>query len=309
MINSLIINQLTKTKKMKKSIIIILTLFCFVSVYGQTAPSTDLPFKYEEITSPKFPLAVEKAGGVCIIPMGVIEKHGPQLPVGTDVFESRERAFTAAKKEYAIVFPTYYFGQINEARHQPGTIAYSNELLWKMLDETCAELSRNGLKKIILMNGHGGNSNFIQYYCQSQLYSRKDYIVVFFQAGSDAEMDKEINALKSAKLDSHAGERETAEMSFIRPDLVDAQAITSQSGLDQGRLKALKNGYTGIWWFARFPNHYASDFAEVDKKLGELLINKDATQLAGLVKYLKANNTIEALQKEFYDMADNPLKK
>lgn len=296
-------------KEMKRTITTVLALFSLVMTYSQTAATAQSPCKWEEITSPNFPAAVEKAGGVCIIPMGVIEKHGPQLPLGTDVFESRERAVTAAKKEYAIVFPTYYFGQINEARHQAGTVAYSNELLWKMLDETCAELSRNGLKKIILMNGHGGNSNFIQYYCQSQLYSRKDYVVVFFQAGSDPEMDKEINPLKSAKLDSHAGERETAEMSFIRPDLVDAPAITSQSGLDQGRLKDLKNGYTGIWWFAKFPNHYASDFAEPDKKLGELLINKDATQLAGLVKYLKTNNTIEALQKEFYDKAENPLKK
>lgn len=294
---------------MKRTFKLILTVFALVTIYGQTSAQNALPCKWEEITAPKFPQAVEKAGGVCIIPMGVIEKHGPQLPLGADVFESRERAVTAANKEYAIVFPTYYFGQINEARHQPGTVAYSNDLLWKMLDETCAEISRNGLKKIILMNGHGGNSNFIQYYCQSQLYSRKDYIVVFFQAGSDAEMDKEINALKSAKLDSHAGERETAEMYFIRPDLVDVPAITSQSGLDQARLKGLRNGYTGIWWYARYPNHYASDFAEADKKLGELLINKDATQLAGLVKYLKANNTIEALQKEFYDMADNPLKK
>ena len=123
------------------------------------------------------------AGGVCVIPLGIIEKHGPHLPLGSDLFESREIAFQAAAKEYAIVFPPYFTGQIFEARHQPGTISYSNDLMWKMLEETCRELSRNGLKKIILMNGHGGNTSFLQYFCQSQLAGPKDYIVVLFQSG------------------------------------------------------------------------------------------------------------------------------
>ena len=90
--------------------------------------------------------------------MGILEKHGPHLPLGTDIFECRKVALTAAGQEYSIVFPTYFAGQINEARHQPGTIAYSPELIWKMLQETCEELSRNGLKKIIIVNGHGGTT-------------------------------------------------------------------------------------------------------------------------------------------------------
>jgi creatinine amidohydrolase len=71
----------------------------------------------------------------------------------------------------------------------------------------------------------------------------------------------------------------------------------------------LQNGYTGIWWYARFPNHFASDVAEPDKRLGELLIASEANQLADLIKYLKTNNTIESLQEEFYKKADNPLQK
>jgi creatinine amidohydrolase len=190
-------------------------------------------------------------------------------------------------------------GQIFEARHQPGTIAYSNDLMWKMLEETCGELSRNGLKKIILLNGHGGNTSFLQFFCQAQLAGHKDYIVVLFQSGSDQVLDKEINSLAKARLDGHAGEEETSMMYVIRPDLVDTQAIKSQSGLDQGKLGKLRHGYTGIWWYARYPNHYASDVAEPNKRLGELLISKDATQVAELIKYLKTNNTIEELQEEF----------
>jgi creatinine amidohydrolase len=225
------------------------------------------------------------------------------------MFEARETAFRAAQKEYAIVFPPYFLGQIFEARHQAGTLAYSNDLLWKMLEETCNELSRNGLKKIILKNGHGGNSSFLQYFCQSQLAGRKDYIVVLFREGNDQVNGPEIKSLKKAKVDGHAGEEETSMMSVIRPDLVDQEAIKSQSGLNQDRLDKMPFGYTGIWWYADYPNHYASDVAQPNKRLGELLLESEAGQLAVLIKYLKNNNTVEELQEEFNKRADNPLIK
>jgi len=295
-----------KTGTMKKLFILISALLWINALNAQ---SGSIPFKMEELTSPQFPKAVELSGGVCIIPLGIIEKHGPHLPLGTDLFEAREASFTAAKKEYAVVFPPYYTGQIFEAKHQPGTIAYSNELMWKMLEETCCELSRNGLKKIILANGHGGSTSFLQYFCQSQLASRKDFIVVLFQGGEDPVYDPQIKALKKATLDGHAGEEETSMMYFIRPDLVDQPAIKSQSGLDKGRLNQLKYGYTGIWWYASYPNHYASDAAPADKKLGELLIKSWGGQLAELVKFLKSSNAVEDLQQEFYKRAENPLQK
>ena len=294
---------------MKKLKILLTVLFISTLVFGQQSGKTNLPFKMEELTSPQFVKAVELSGGVCVIPLGIIEKHGPHLPIGTDMFESRETAFTAAKKEYAVVYPPYYVGQIFEARHQPGTIAYSNELMWKMLEESCNELSRNGLKKIILLNGHGGNTSFLQYFCQSQLASQKDYIVVLFREGEDPVNGKEIKSLKKATLDGHAGEEETSMMYVIRQDLVDLQAIKSQSGASQGNLDKLQFGYTGIWWYANYPNHYASDVAEPNKRLGELLITGAANQLAELIGFLKKDNTIEQLQQEFYKRAQNPIAK
>jgi len=294
---------------MKKITIILMLILPAPVLFCQQTTPAGIPFKMEELTSPQFVKAVELSGGVCIIPLGIIEKHGPHLPLGTDMFESRETAFTAAKTEYAIVYPPYYVGQIFEAKHQPGTIAYSNELMWKMLEETCAELSRNGIKKIILKNGHGGSTNFLEFFCQSQLASRKDYIVVLFQARTNPDYSKEIASLKKAKLDQHAGEGETSMMFFIRPDLVDQQAITSQSGLDQRRLDRLPNGYTGIWWYSSYPNHYASDVAQPNKRLGELLIRSEADQLVELIRYLKKNDTVKELQDEFYKRAENPLNK
>ncbi len=294
---------------MKKIISFLPAIFSAIVIFGQQSQPNTLPFRMEELTSPQFARAVEMAKGVAVIPIGIIEKHGPHLPLGTDLFEAREASCEAAAKEYAIVFPPYFTGQIFEAKHQPGTIAYSNELMWKMLEETCAELSRNGLKKIIIANGHGGSTNFLQFFCQSQLASRKDYIVVLFREGEDKVYGKEIASLKKAKLDGHAGEEETSMMYFIRPDLVDARAITSQSGADQKRLDRLPFGYTGIWWYASFPNHYASDVAQPDKRLGELLFKSWSDQLAELIRFLKNNNTVEELQQEFYKRAENPLMK
>ena len=288
---------------------ILILMLPVVVLFSQQASQVNLPFRMEELTSPQFVKAVELSGGVAVIPLGIIEKHGPHLPLGTDLFEAREAACTAAKKEYAVVYPPYYVGQIFEARHQPGTIAYSSELMWKMLEETCTELARNGLKKIILVNGHGGNTSFLQYFCQSQLAGQNDYIVVLFQEGADPVYAKEIKSMKKATLDGHAGEEETSMMYVIRPDLVNQEVIKSESGTNQGKLDQLRYGYTGIWWYARFPNHYASDVAQPNQRLGELLITSWANQIADLIKYLKNNNTIEQLHKEFNQRAHNPIQK
>lgn len=304
-----------------KNIIVIFALLIFSGILAgqkkiekaddtalQTASSATLPWQMEELTSPQFSKAVELSGGVVVIPLGIIEKHATHLPLGTDLFEARASVIRAAEKEYAVVFPPYYTGQIFEAKHQPGTIAYSNDLMWRMLEETCAELSRNGLKKIILFNGHGGSTYFLDYFCQSQLASKKDYIVVLFQSGPDQALDREINAMKAAKLDGHAGEEETAMMSFIRPDLVDKDNLAGEPGADQRRLAEMPHGFTGIHWYARYPNHFAGDIVRIDPKLGDLLIEKDAVQLAALIKYLKNNNTVEQLQEEFFKRSADPIK-
>jgi creatinine amidohydrolase len=294
---------------MKKFKIIIPALLFSGLIMAQQPDQENLPYNLDDLSSPRFVRAVELSGGVCVIPLGVIEKHGPALPLGTDMYEAREIAFHAAEKEYAVVFPPYFVGQIFEARHQPGTIAYSNELMWKMLDETCKELSRNGLKKIVLMNGHGGNSNFLQYFCQSQLAHQEDYVVVLFQAGNDPQLSKEIRSLEKAKLDGHAGEEETSMMYSIDPLFVDMGSLNAESGLDQGRLSDLPFGYSGIWWYAKYPNHFASDINTPNKQLGELLIEKDARQLAELIRYMKNNDKIKLLQNEFFKRADDPLSK
>lgn len=269
---------------------------------------SNLPVRYEELTSPEFIQAVELSDSVCIIPMGILEKHGPHLPLGTDLLDVREIALRAAKKEYSIVFPEYYFGQIYEAKHQPGTIAYSPEVVWNLLQETCEELARNGLKKVILVNGHGGNTSFLHYFCQAQLASRKDYAVILFRPERDSTVAKKVEALRKTTIDQHAGETETSMILSHRPDLTHLERGKDQSGENQKRLAHLSYGYTGIWWYARYPNHYAGDGSHASREIGELLLNSRADQLAHLIRVFKEDNTILELQQEFFENTNKPLK-
>src|SRR6476619_5353448 len=136
-----------------------------------------LSVHWEELTAADFRSAIQQSQGTCLLPFGILEKHGPHLPLGTDLLDVRYAALHAAEQEYAVVFPEYYFGQIFEAKHEPGTVAYSRELQLQLLQETTDEMARNGCKKVIIVNGHGGNPNLLNFFAQSQLEKPHDYVV------------------------------------------------------------------------------------------------------------------------------------
>ena len=266
----------------------------------------DLPVRWEEMTAPDFMKAIDRSGGVGVVPLGIIEKHGPHLPLGTDLLNVREVVLRAVAKEYAVVFPPYYVGQIFEARHQPGTVAYSERLMFDLLQETVDEIARNGLKKIVLVSGHGGNGSFLPFFCQSQLARRRDYAVYLYEPSQRAADDARITALRKTELDMHGGEVETGTMLANRPELVRLDAANDQSGADQGRLAELKDAYTAIWWYARFPNHYAGDGSSATRELGELALRLQAEQLADMIRSVKADTATLELQKRFFDEAQAP---
>src|SRR5262245_9600940 len=144
---------------------------------GAALRAKQLSAKWEELTAADFVQALQQSRGTCALPFGILEKHGPAGVLGTDLINVRFSTLKATMDEYVIVFPEYYVGQIFEARHQPGTIAYSTHLQLEMLQETVAEMARNGCQKIAIVNGHGGNTALLQYFAQTQLESPKDYVV------------------------------------------------------------------------------------------------------------------------------------
>src|SRR5246127_3783866 len=153
--------------------LVLLSVVAVLSAHAQSKLST----KWEELTAADFRDAIQLSKGTCLLPFGILEKHGPHLPLGTDLLNVRHASLQAAQLEYAVVFPQYYFGQIFEAKHEPGTVAYSLELQLKLLQETTDEMARNGCKKIVIINGHGGNEHLLPFFAQAQLEKPHDYVV------------------------------------------------------------------------------------------------------------------------------------
>ena len=116
---------------------------------------------WENLREEEFKDAIKQSNGVCILPIGCLEKHGQHLPVGTDVIHITEIARRAAELETACVFPTMYFGEKTGSGEFLGTVIFSPELRLQILKETCSEIYRNGFNKILIYNGHGGNQAMI----------------------------------------------------------------------------------------------------------------------------------------------------
>jgi creatinine amidohydrolase len=279
-------------------------LTAVLSFAQEAPPGRKLPVRWEELTAGDFQSAVQKSGGTCLLPFGIIEKHGPHLPLGTDLINVRYVSEHAAEQEYTVVFPPYFYGQIFEARHEPGTLAYSARLQLELLQETTDEMARNGCKKILIVNGHGGNNNFLPYFAQSQLAAPHDYVVYVYLR---TEYPPGRPALKT-KTDMHAGESETAHTMVSRPDLVHQDRATSQSGADQNRLDLPSGVYTGIWWYARFPNHYAGDGSAATRELGEFDMKAWTNSVANAIRAIKSDSKSLELQREFFSDSAKPLE-
>ena len=273
---------------------------------SQPSAQNKLSVHWEELTAADFKDAIARAQGTCLLPFGILEKHGPHLPLGNDLLNVRYTALNAAQQEYAIVFPEYYFGQIFEAKHQPGTVAYSRGLELQLLQETTDEMARNGCKKIIVVNGHGGNNSLLPYFAQTQLETPHDYVV--YVLGIMRSGQGEPKHKSDPATDMHAGESETSVSMIARPDLVHLDRAPQESGADQARLKLPEGLYTGIWWYARFPNHYAGEGAAATRELGEFEAKTWINGIVQAIRAVKADRESLRLQNEFYERSKHPLE-
>ncbi len=290
----------------------LLVLFCVLSsllltgtrlAQGQAESSAKISAHWEELTASDFRDGIRRSQGTCLLPFGILEKHGPHLPIGTDLLDVRYAALHAAEQEYAVVFPEYYFGQIAEARHEPGTVAYSRSIQLALLQETTDEMARNGCKKVLIVNGHGGNDSLLPYFAQTQLDKPHDYVVYVF----DERTPHNGGPAKKDNIDMHAGESETSKMMISRPDLVHLDRADKESGADQARQKLPEGLYTGIWWYARFPFHYSGEGSTATKELGEYQMNWWIDSLVKAIRAVKADDESLKLQTEFYGKSTHPL--
>jgi len=277
-----------------------LLLLGLISARGQSK----LSVKWEELTAEDFRQAIQQSKGTCLLPFGILEKHGPHLPLGTDLLNVRYAALHAAEQEFAVVFPEYYFGQIFEAKHEPGTVAYSVELQLKLLQETTDEMARNGCKKIVIVNGHGGNEHLLPYFAQAQMANPKDYVVYVL----DGERSRPGGpAKKSTGIDYHAGENESSNTLYTHPELTHIDRAKRESGADQKRQNLPEFLYTGVWWYARFPEHYSGDGSVATKELGEWNVQGWISTIVEAIRAVKADDASLKIQNEFYEKSKHPL--
>jgi creatinine amidohydrolase len=219
-------------------------LFVLIACTQVSMSQTTLSADWQELTAADFVQAIHQSQGTCVLPFGIIEKHGPHLPLGTDLLDVRFAVMNAVKQEYAVVFPPYYFGQIFEARQQPGTVAYSLSTQLILLQETVSEMARNGCKKVIIVNGHGGNDSLLPLFAQAQMATPRDYVVYVFGL---PRTDLPGRPPLKSTVDMHAGETETSLMLVARPDLVHMDRAEQESGADQKRQTLPGSVDTGIW--------------------------------------------------------------
>jgi len=173
-----------------------------------------------------------------------------------------------------------------------------------LLQETTDEMARNGCKKIIIVNGHGGNEHLLPFFAQAQMDKPHDYVVYVLGGGRSRAGGP---TKKSTGVDYHAGENETSNTMVSHPNLVHLDRAKDESGGDMKRQTLPENLYTGIWWYARFPNHYSGDGSVATKELGEWNMKGWIDSIVECIRSVKADDASLKIQNEFYEKSKHPL--
>lgn len=265
---------------------------------------------WEELNVNDFAASVETCKGVCLFPMGCLEKHGNHLPLGTDILLSREVAARAAALEEVMIFPSYPLGIVAEVKHKAGTIAVSSQLQYQVLEAIFDEIARNGFKKILIVNGHGGSTPFLNYFTMASLEKQKDYIVCTYDAWTLSDEQEKALVEKHGPIPpgGHADLTETSQIMAIRPDLTHMELVVPEESQPLGRADwySARGVQSGINWYASYPHQFAGDPTAATPEFGEDMLNLNAQNLAEIVKKLKEDDTLPALFAEFFAAQENP---
>jgi len=255
--------------------------------------------QWEHLTSTEFAEAV-RSTRVCILTLGVLEKHSEHLPLGTDYLNAHRVACLAAEKEPAVVFPPFYFGQIYEARCFPGALTIAPTLLLELLQGVLDEIGRNGFKKVILYNGHGGNNHLVRFLAQTSLWEQKPYSLYIPERHISPKRHEKWLQMRETEFGGHACENETSLSLGNHPELVRLDKVPEKPALPLNRMKDLPPTSTGIGWYSNYPDHYAGDARTATPEKGRALVKWRVKTLAEYIAAVKADEVVPALEEEFF---------
>lgn len=161
---------------------------------------------------------------IAILPWGAVEPHNYHLPYLTDCILTYEVASDAAELAYeegvvSMVMSPVYFGSQNAGQwNKPFCIHTRSETQKAILLDIVTSLNVQGIKKLVVINGHGGNS-FKPYVRDLQMMFTDFQIIVvdwWTVVSSEGYFEE--------KPDEHAGELETSVMLHYHPELVDMES-------------------------------------------------------------------------------------
>jgi creatinine amidohydrolase/Fe(II)-dependent formamide hydrolase-like protein len=227
---------------------------------------------------------------IALLPVGAIEQHGPHLPLDTDAFDADYLALRVAEAcsdPKPLVLPNIPYGVSYHHDEFKGTVSISNDTLAKLVYDIGMSISHNGIKKLVIINAHGGNSPALNY--AAQMINRDAHIFVCVDTGETSDVD--IYAQVETPNDVHAGEIETSTSLAVRPNLVKMDQVRREVPEFSSRYLDFTSK-RGVLWYAYTQKISQSGVmgdptkasAEKGKKFWEIMI----THLVGLVEDLKS---------------------
>lgn len=281
------------------------------------------------ITSENFAALREASKDTCVIPMGCVEKHGLHLPLGTDIIHSSHIAYLGSQLETVTIFPDFVFGDypVNSPNVPAGTITLTLDLEMALLEQLCEQIARNGYKKILILNGHGGNISWLATFSRMLANKKRDFVFATYMLGLPAPHtiakyilehgrgsvpeltpDDEDLLLKYHEENMEIGHGcmgETAFLMGICPEAVKLDRLGIESGLSAHKTDYLYEAGIKIrdcGWDIDYPNAYAGhDPIGCNERIGKAALRFEAERFAKAVKVYKEDENVlkwhEEMQK------------
>ena len=157
---------------------------------------------------------------VAIVPTGSTEQHGPALPLGMD-FMAGEALARSLDRDDVVVLPTIPVGVSEHHRQFHGTLWVTPETFERFVAETISSMASHGLRKVVVVNGHGGNSGALQRAARTLRGEETAFVAPWNWWESVGDLPDEL----FEEGGGHADAAETSMMYHIATELVRADSL------------------------------------------------------------------------------------